>query len=136
MIFFTKLSASFCLFFCLAMCHKNLDVTNPVYSKNIAVVVIYSGCCVLLFATPWTAGMLEWLPFPSPGDLPNSGIQLKFPAWQMDSLPLSHLGSLTQRTLLVHNIYISVNENGVAVAASLWKWVTYCTSSVCLQTLK
>ena len=33
------------------------------------------------------------LPFPSPGDLPNSGIKLTSPAWQADSLPLSHLGS-------------------------------------------
>ena len=54
---------------------------------------------------------------------------------QMDSLPLSHLGSPIQRTL-VHNIYISMNENCVAVAASLWNWVPYSTSSVCLWTLK
>ena len=36
------------------------------------------------------------LPFPTPGDLPNSGIQPKSPAslhWQADSLPLCHLGS-------------------------------------------
>ena len=32
------------------------------------------------------------LPFPSPGDLPNSGIEPESPAWQADSLPLSHLG--------------------------------------------
>ena len=34
------------------------------------------------------------LPFPSPGDLPNPGIKLGFPALQADSLPLSHLGIL------------------------------------------
>jgi len=34
------------------------------------------------------------LPFPSPGDLPNAGIELGAPALQADSLPLSHLGSL------------------------------------------
>ena len=33
-------------------------------------------------------------PFPSPGDLPDSGMELKFPALQVDSLPLSHLGNL------------------------------------------
>ena len=35
------------------------------------------------------------LPFPSPGDLPSPGMELASPAWQEDSLPLSHLGSLT-----------------------------------------
>ena len=30
------------------------------------------------------------LPFPSPGDLPNSGIEPRSPALQVDSLPLSH----------------------------------------------
>ena len=33
------------------------------------------------------------LPFPSPGDLPNPGIERASPALQADSLPLSHLGS-------------------------------------------
>ena len=30
------------------------------------------------------------LPFPSPGDLPNSEIEYASPAWQVDSLSLSH----------------------------------------------
>ena len=33
------------------------------------------------------------MPFPSPGDLPHPGIGLMSPAWQADSLPLSHPGS-------------------------------------------
>ena len=33
------------------------------------------------------------LPFPSPGDLPNPRIKLVSPAWQADSLLLSHQGS-------------------------------------------
>ena len=36
------------------------------------------------------------LPFPPPGDLPDPGIEpasAVVPAWQADSLPLSHLGS-------------------------------------------
>ena len=33
------------------------------------------------------------LPFLFPGDLPNPGIEPMSPAWQADSLPLSHLGS-------------------------------------------
>ena len=35
------------------------------------------------------------LPFPSPGDLSNPGIKPPSPAWQADSVPLSHLGSPT-----------------------------------------
>ena len=33
------------------------------------------------------------LPFPSPGDLPDQGVEPLSPAWQVDSLPLSQLGS-------------------------------------------
>ena len=57
------------------------------------------------FVTPWTAahqaslfmGFLRqdyWnkLPFPPSGHLPNPGIKLEFPTWQLDSLPRSHLG--------------------------------------------
>ena len=37
----------------------------------------------------------DWsgLPFPSPGDIPDSEIESVSPALQADSLPLSHLGS-------------------------------------------
>ena len=56
--------------------------------------------CVRLFVTPWTVAhqaplTLEFsrqeywsgLPFPSPGDLPNPGIEPESPALQADSLP-------------------------------------------------
>ena len=59
------------------------------------------------FATPWTVahqaplsmGLSRqeyWsaLPFPSPGDLLDPGIKPEPPAWQLDPLPLSHLGRL------------------------------------------
>ena len=55
---------------------------------------------VQLFVTPWTAAhqaplsmelfrQEDWsgLPFPSPGDLSNPGIELRSPALQADSLP-------------------------------------------------
>ena len=60
------------------------------------------SCSVLSdsFATPWTVAhqaslstgfsrQENWsgLPFPSPGDLPNSGIEVRSPALQADSLP-------------------------------------------------
>ena len=34
------------------------------------------------------------LPFPSPGDPLDPGIEPESPAWQVDSLPLSYQGSL------------------------------------------
>ena len=56
--------------------------------------------CVQFFATPWTVAHQAplsmgfsrqeyWsgLPFSSPGDLPNPGIELGSPAWWADSLP-------------------------------------------------
>ena len=33
------------------------------------------------------AKILEWLPCPPPGDLPNPGIEIRSPALQADSLP-------------------------------------------------
>ena len=67
-------------------------------------------CCSLIansnsFVTPWTVA--HWaplsmglpreeywsgLPFPSPGDLPDSGIEPLYPILQADSLPLRHQG--------------------------------------------
>ena len=58
--------------------------------------------CVQLFETTWTVAYhtppymgfsrqeyLSGLPFPSPEDLPDQGIELASPAWQADSLLLS-----------------------------------------------
>ena len=65
--------------------------------------VFFSG--VQLFAAPWTVACQAplsmeffrheyWsgLPFPTPGNLPNPGIEPWLPASQMDPLPLHHLG--------------------------------------------
>ena len=54
---------------------------------------------VQLFAIPWTVAYQTppargffwqeyWsgLPFPPPGDLPNSGIEPRYPTWQADAL--------------------------------------------------
>ena len=62
---------------------------------------------VLLFVTPWTVAHQAplsvgffcqeyWsgLPFLPPGDHPDSGIEPESLALQVDSLPLSHCGSL------------------------------------------
>ena len=55
---------------------------------------------VQLFATPWTIQSMEFSrleywsakAFPSPGDLPNPGIEPRSPALQMDSLPAEPQG--------------------------------------------
>ena len=62
---------------------------------------------VQLFVTPWTVAYQAplsmgfsrqeyWsgLPFPSPGDLPNPGIEPRFPALQADALPSEPPGKL------------------------------------------
>ena len=38
------------------------------------------------------ARILEWVAFPSPGDLPNPGIKLKSPGLRADSLPAEPQG--------------------------------------------
>ena len=38
------------------------------------------------------ARLLEWVAFPSPGDLPNPGIELRSPTLQADSLPAEPQG--------------------------------------------
>ena len=56
--------------------------------------------CVWLFVTPWTIQSMEFsrpeywsgYPFPSPGDLPSLGIELRSPALQVDSLPAEPQG--------------------------------------------
>ena len=66
---------------------------------------VYSLSCVQLFATPWTIAHQTplsvefsrqeyWsvLPFPSPGDLPDLGIEPRTPALQADSLLAFHQG--------------------------------------------
>ena len=46
------------------------------------------------------ARILEWLPFPSPEDLPGPGIELMSPAWQADSSPLSQQDPVIPKTFI------------------------------------
>ena len=79
---------------------KKQDVTF----SFVAAVQLLNPVC--LFATSWTVAhqaplSMEFsrqeywsgLPFPSPGDIPNPGIEPKSPAWQVVSLPPSHMGT-------------------------------------------
>ena len=66
------------------------------------------------------------LAVPSPGDLPDPGIALASPAWQADSLPMSHLGK-------------PAKENGVQFGKGKLAWGHtvgarfWCTMEKCLQ---
>ena len=53
-------------------------------------------CTRLLSPWAFQARTLEWVPFPSPGDLPDPGFEPESPALQAVSLPLSHQGSPQQ----------------------------------------
>ena len=80
---------------------------------------------VRLFATPWTVAYLaplsmgfsrQWsgLPFPSPGDLPNPGIEPGSPALQSDALPSELLG----KPILVATI-----KSGASLVAQMLKYL-------------
>ena len=101
----------------LNLSRKELDYSLPrkfyivpliiyYYKVHVVAVVVSPLCHAQLFATPWTVAHQAplsmgfprqeyWsgLPFSSPGDLPDPGIEPMFPAWQGDFLPLSHLES-------------------------------------------
>ena len=75
--------------------------------------VLVAQSCPDSFATPWTAARQAplsmgfprqkyWsgLPFPSPGDLPNPGIEPRSPALQVKSLPSESPGVLVEKTPL------------------------------------
>ena len=84
--------------------HKSQD--NPYYYIWL-LYCVHVLCCAesLSHAMPWTvahqaplptgilqARILEWVACPPPGDLPNSGIELRSPTLKADSL-LSHQGN-------------------------------------------
>ena len=88
--------------------------------------VIRLCCCLVIkscptdsLATPWMVARQTllsmgfprqeyWsgLTFPSPGDLPHLGIKPMSPAWQVDSLPLSHLGSPSAEFTILQTVLL------------------------------
>ena len=61
------------------------------------------------------ARILEWLPFPSPGDLPHLGIEAGSPTLQADALPSEPPGKSTWRPP-------SLEAKNVAMAAPGLPW--------------
>ena len=96
--------------------------------------VCVPSCSVVSFATPRTAACqapvsmgfsrqeyLSGLPFSTPGDIPDPGIQLESPAspaLQADSLPLSHLGS--PHFCLVNTISHPISSPRLEVRDDFW----------------
>ena len=90
---------------------------------------------VQLFATPWTVAYQAppsmgfsrqeyWsgLPFPSPGDLPNPGIEPRSPAFQADTLTSVHFC-----------LYTSIFPN---ITKSSYNWIENLFSNLNLSELK
>ena len=84
---------------CSQRCRKVSDTTELLNNK------VKSFSCVRLFEIPWTVAYQAppsmgfsrqecWsgLPFPSPGDLPDPGIEPGSPALWADALPSEPLG--------------------------------------------
>ena len=93
---------------------------NQEFGRNIHTLVVLSLSRVRLFATPWTVAheappsmgfsrQEYWsgLPFPSPGDLPDPGIEPWSPALQADALPSKPPGKHTaiQKTISKDLLY-------------------------------
>ena len=64
------------------------------------------------------ARILGWVPFPSPGDLPNPGIQLRSPALQADS-SLSH----GERLILIQVIHFFQSKLGKCSGVIRWTFL-------------
>ena len=66
------------------------------------------------------ARILEWLPFPSPGDLPNPGIKPTAPAEQTGSVPLNHWVPL--RDIQEVTFHVSTLGGNLCLRWSRWSW--------------
>ena len=65
----------------------------------------------------YQARTLEWVLFPSPGDLPNPGIEPTAPALQVDSWLLSHQRS----SQIIHSSILSTSLSELEPPCT-WKW--------------
>ena len=119
------------------------------YSSTLSKERKWSRSVMSDFATPWTIAYQApppmgfsrqeyWsgLPFPSPGDLPNPGIEPTSPALQVDSLPLSHRGCalvIAKSKLYFWVIYLE-ERNVIWDVSNLWD-ITTDTENKVSQTL-
>ena len=59
------------------------------------------------------------LPFPSPGDLPNSGVEPGSPTLQADALPAEPQGSLSDKATLFGD---GSSHSRLAACTEVWKY--------------
>ena len=100
--------------------------------------------CVWLFATPWTvthqaplsmefSRQEYWsgLPFPSPGYLPNPGIEPGSPALQANSVPSESLGKPLKEVAWSINAYTLTRRVPVQPSLVIQSCPTLCNSVDC-----
>ena len=107
------------------------------FSRILLSCLVIQSCLTLLrpHQAPLSMGFPRqesWngLPFPSPGDLPDPGIRTESPAWQVDSLPLSHLGS---PQLATPNLYSSMCGELSVDSADKFLQGSGCDSFTCFR---
>ena len=96
--------------------HDSLFINSRYFLASWSIMKVKSLSCVRLFVTLWTTACQDslsvgfsrqeyWsgLPFPSPGDVPNPGMEPRSPALQADALPSCHQRSLGQPQFLPDN---------------------------------
>ena len=85
-----QLRPSMCVCVCMCVCMH----VAPTLSHVLLVVTLWTVACQAPLSIEFSGqGYLSGLPFPTPRDLPNPGIEpLHLLHWQADSLPLCHLG--------------------------------------------
>ena len=108
--------------------------------------VVKSLSCVQLFATPWTVACQAllsmrfprqeyWsgLPLPPAGYLPNPGIKPRSPVFdrQVDSLPLSHLGSPVLKNIYLFYFWLSRSSLLLGLFSSCSGWASHCGGFFC-----
>ena len=104
-----------CAFIYVNNIYMNISITEHMYEVKVKV---KSLSRVQLFATPWTVAYQAppsmgfskqeyWsgLPFPSPGDLPDPGIEPGLSHCRQTLYPLSHQGSQHMYIYISHLLY-------------------------------
>ena len=72
--------------------------------------------------------------FPSPGNLPTSGMEPTSPASQVNSLPLSHLGSPPPCCVMKSKVQVALHIQGCLMCR--YRQLTVCTTSSAISILR
>ena len=121
-------------------------LTRKCFGKNLPFwTEVKSLSCVRLFATPWTVAYQVplsmgfsrqeyWsgLPYPSPEDLPNPGIEPGSPSLQADALPPGPPGKSKVQCLSGHSFsaFLDGSSFKSVTKSSPWDWSQLCFFSL------